>query len=92
MIGNEEIDMKKYVKPELFYEQFESSKHIADCAWELTSREPAECEEVAEPDTEKIPVPGNLFVSEENGCTVTSEEYQDYCYQGGAEGANVFKS
>lgn len=26
--------MKKYVKPELFYERYELSQHIADCAWE----------------------------------------------------------
>ena len=90
MIGNEEIDMKKYVKPELFYEQFELSKHIADCAWELTLDNENVCSAVS--DSAKIPVPGNLFVSEEKGCTVTSDVYQDYCYQGGAEGANVFKS
>ena len=90
MIGNEEIDMKKYVKPELFYEQFELSKHIADCAWELALGDEKVC--CATPDSAKIPVSENLFMSENNGCIVMSDEYQYYCYQGGAEGANVFKS
>ena len=27
--------MKNYVKPELFYERYELSQHIADCAWEV---------------------------------------------------------
>lgn len=35
--------MKKYVKPELFYERFELSQHIADCAWELTSGSKETC-------------------------------------------------
>ena len=27
--------MKKYVKPELFFERYELSQHIADCTWEM---------------------------------------------------------
>ena len=29
------IVMKKYVKPELFFERYELSQHIADCTWEM---------------------------------------------------------
>ena len=34
-IGNERryMIMKKYVKPEIYYENFELSQHIADCGW-----------------------------------------------------------
>ena len=42
--------MKKYVKPELFYERFELSQHIADCAWELTQADEKTCS--ADPDPE----------------------------------------
>ena len=36
--------MKKYVKPELFYEHFELSTHIANCMFEYTNgSEPTDC-------------------------------------------------
>lgn len=31
--------MKKYVKPELFYERYELTEQIAACAWDLNSVE-----------------------------------------------------
>ena len=86
--------MKKYVKPELFYERFELSQHIADCAWELTNSTKETC--FAVPDNDYIPIEGNLFASQNNGCTWIASEfggpYTEYCYQGSTEGANVFTS
>lgn len=90
--------MKKYVKPELFYEHYELSQHIADCAWEwvnLTNE--AIC--AAEPDEVKNPVwtPGfdkadYMLFSNNQVCTFLSDWYTDYCYQSGAAHANLFKS
>ena len=75
--------MKKYVKPELFYEQFEMAQHIANCGWELQYVANA-C--VAKPDVNEW---GDydqlLFASEGQGCTVTN--VQDYCYQNGSDNA-----
>ena len=72
--------MKKYVKPELFYEQFEMARHIANCGWELHVANAC----VAKPDVNEW---GDytqlLFASEGQGCTVTN--VQDYCYQNGSD-------
>lgn len=86
--------MKKYVKPELFYEEFELTQHIADCAWELTNSTKETC--FAVPDTDYLPVTDTLFAGQDRGCTWVAAEfggpYKYYCYQGGGEGANVFNS
>lgn len=78
--------MKKYVKPELFYEKFELSQHIAGtCAWVLNSAKgdcKASCEGMDD---------GTLF-SSEIGCYFDSEVVEDYCYTTGSEGMNVFAS
>lgn len=84
--------MKKYVKPELFYEQFELTQHIADCAWELTNATKDSCSAKADP----VLLPGvssNLFMDAVNGCDlIPGKNYQDYCYHDGAQGVNVFAS
>lgn len=86
--------MKKYVKPELIYEKYELTQHIADCAWELTNSTKETCSAQADPDY----LPGfsnatNLFMDDAHGCTlIPGENYHDYCYHGGAQGVNVFAS
>ena len=83
--------MKKYVKPELFYEHYELSQHIADCAWELTNSNEDTCSAQADPDY--LPGFSNLFMASGNGCYyIPGVNYQDYCYQDGAQGVNVFAS
>ena len=86
--------MKKYVKPELFYERYELSQHIADCAWELTSGSKETCSAQADPDL--LPIGSDrLFLSDGTGCTLIGGEggaYQNYCYQDGAQGVRVFAS
>lgn len=84
--------MKKYVKPELFYERFELSQHIADCAWELTNADELSC--TANPDPGKIPLPGGvtLFTSADICTDLNKSNYADYCYHGSVSAANSFKS
>ena len=83
--------MKKYVKPELFFEQFELSQHIADCAWELTTPTKDTCSATADPNM--LPGFSNLFMNENNGCElIPGISYGDYCYQDGSNGVNVFAS
>lgn len=83
---------KMYVKPMIYLEKFELSKHIADCAWELTSSDENTCAAKADPDFLPPEFP-NLFVSAKNSCGLRpGENYQDYCYHDGAQGANVFAS
>ncbi len=85
--------MKKYVKPELFYERFELTQHIADCAWELTSGSKDSCSAQADPDFLPTFSGVNLFTLSDLGCTlIPGQNYSDYCYHDGAQGVNVFKS
>lgn len=79
--------MKKYVKPELFYEHFELSQHIADCGWELKHANGA-CK--AEPDENHwgpgaLDSFGTLFTSALNCDNQTDGGYQDYCYENGSD-------
>lgn len=87
--------MKKYVKPELFYERYELSQHIADCGWELKDPEGnltwgqgGACK--AYPDSKKWGegYTETLF-TEGIGCTIDSRVSQDYCYQTGSGGMKV---
>lgn len=86
--------MKKYVKPELFFEQFELSQHIADCAWELKNPTKNTCSATADPNL----LPGfdgmNLFMDTSNGCVlIPGNNYVgDYCYQDSVGSTNVFAS
>lgn len=93
--------MKKYVKPELFYEHYELSQHIADCAWELTTSGMSSCSAQADP----VYLPGlsNLFLSAAVSCVYIPKinpdgsanqdgNYENYCYHDGTQGVNVFAS
>ena len=83
--------MKKYVKPELFYEHFELSQHIADCAWELQYADKYSC--VANGDPKYQPGYEELGLFTETArCSFDEKNYQDYCYEAGADGVNVFIS
>ena len=88
MIGNEEIDMKKYVKPELFYEQFELTQHIAACALDMTDKDPSTCH--AEPDPNYgLGMFGNVFLESVTTC---EGEPQKYCYEQFAADVSIFNS
>lgn len=76
--------MKKYVKPELFYEHYELSQHIADCAWEMTYATKEVC--VAKTDMAVWGCEDTLF-TEQPRCN--NKEWENYCYQPGA--ADDFK-
>lgn len=90
--------MKKYVKPELVYEKFELSQHIADCAWELTNFTKDTCSAEADPDYLKpyYDLGYKLFMSGPSCVLIPQSEpngnYSDYCYHDGAQGVNVFAS
>lgn len=80
--------MKNYVKPELFYERYELSQHIADCAWEYVNSTQG-CEIHA--DSDKIGLTGTLF-TEAQGCDLHENNYEDFCYQNGMDMNNTFVS
>lgn len=84
--------MKKYVKPELFYESFELSQHIANCQWELDHASKETCVATGEDGTG---YENNTLFMSYLACEWTADDgmYEDYCYHSGADGnLNVFAS
>lgn len=83
--------MKQYVKPELYYENFELSEHIATCAWDMAnSTDVKTCS--ATGDEAFGYLPGLIrFIDGNNLCT-TIMEGEDYCYTTGGAGNNIFNS
>lgn len=82
--------MKAYVKPELFYERYELSQHIANCEIEVKEHgDINSCYAVADPDLYLEAF--RYFINNENvTCEVTLE---DYCVTNGGENQlNVFIS
>ncbi len=84
--------MKAYIKPELFYERYEVSQHIADCAWEFQNQgDPSNC--VAVGDSNKLPGMPTLFQAEGRGCQlVDAVDHENYCYQNSADGVKLHTS
>lgn len=73
--------MKKYVKPELFYEHFELSQHIADCGWEMQYATKESCN--ATPDLDHwAGYEGDTVFTLEPSCTIT--DWEQYCYENGS--------
>ena len=84
--------MKKYVKPELFYERYELAQHIADCQWEIISMDEKTCRAYGEKGS--IYEYNSLFVTT-IACEFTTDNgvWEDYCYHAGPDGAlKVFAS
>lgn len=82
--------MKKYIKPEFFYERYELAQHIADCAWEIQLADDNQC--VAVPDEKDWAGMPTLFRNSPDVCGMTPDDLEEYCYHSGAQGVNVFAS
>ena len=86
--------MKKYVKPELFYEHFELSQQIAACQFDQTPNDADITPNLNNKDTCGFYGDagfGPMFIlqSGNDGCTTTAD---DYCYHGSTSGFNIFNS
>lgn len=82
--------MKKYVKPELFFEQFVLSQHIADCKLEyVDATNEMTCYAIPDYDNFDPSNPNKVFLSK-GICEYDPPE--GYCYTGSAEGINTFAS
>lgn len=84
--------MKKYVKPELIFEQYELNQHIADCAWEMNNLSKEVCDASFDEKMVNSGVFGKLFTETVGTCDLTSNTYQDYCETNGPDGINTWKS
>lgn len=67
--------MKEYVKPELYYESFELSQHIAGCYLELKNLDVNNC--AASGTVGKYTLDSWFVPNVTSGCTV---EPEGYCY------------
>lgn len=79
--------MKKYVKPELFYERFELSQHIADCQWQYIQAQNS-CPAQGDADDGL----GSYRMFTNNDCNVTPDVFGDFCYTNGAGGSKLANS
>ena len=87
--------MKKCVKPEAYYENFQLNQSIAACGWDMNSQTKETCQALSDPEIVGGSTAGDmgiLFVSENQGCVVT--DWEAYCYQpgSGSESMKVFMS
>lgn len=64
--------MKAYVKPELFYERYELSQHIANCDVELKIGDVKSCHGIAD---EGLGFDGLQLFTAESVCTTLYEAY-----------------
>lgn len=82
--------MKKYVKPDLYYEDFQLSVHIAACAWDMSnSSSPEVCSAISDADN-TLGYPADVVVFTNKSLCAAEPEY--YCYTNGTEGFNIFNS
>lgn len=82
--------MKKYVKPDLYYENFELSTHVAACAWDMGNLQSKDtCS--AQADNEYLGF-GDVSLFNNEKCDIGDADYEDYCWTNGSVGANVFNS
>lgn len=75
--------MKEYVKPELYYESFELSQHIAGCSLTLETGDPSTCDATGYIGGDYLDGNGEnrgWFISQDI-CSVTVE---GYCYTNGS--------
>lgn len=78
--------MKKYVKPELFFESYELSQNIAACGWDMkNSSDPRSCYAVGDSDYGNSP-DWKVFVDSNDQCAVT---WEGYCYENSADNITI---
>lgn len=76
--------MKRYVKPELFFEQYELSQHVANCAFEPVGNG-------SYIGDEELGLDVYIIINESTeACVVKDSEI--YCYTNGRDGMNIFNS
>ena len=80
--------MKKYVKPELFYERYELTEQVAACSWDAYNQ--MDENNCAFEGDKSTGLEGLFaFADSTKGCDFVPEQY---CYQPGADGYNSFNS
>lgn len=72
--------MKAYKKPEVYFEHFELSEHIAACDIKLTTADAKSCKGTMTEGDPDMPAGSVVFAT--GFCGIP---YDDFCYQNGGE-------
>ena len=76
--------MKKYVKPELFFESYELSQNIAACGWDMKNQnQPGDCKALGDAEYGN---PDILVFTEAAKCDNILERY---CYENSAANETI---
>lgn len=67
------IAMKKYVKPELFFERYELNQHIAACTWDLNLVSEGACGFKADPTQDPNLSPEWVLMTNVQNCNFEGE-------------------
>ncbi|MBQ7889423.1 MAG: hypothetical protein IJ356_06660 [Erysipelotrichaceae bacterium] len=81
--------MKKYIKPELYFESFTLSQNIAACTFDLMLNDKSAC--VAEGDA-GFGLGGLRMFVETSVCGTDTVTPEDYCYTTGSDLMRVLQS
>lgn len=82
---------KSYVKPELFYESFVLSQHIAACGIDVNQGNTNECTPTLDPDFWFDN--STVFNNSRNDCSMDISAIEVYCYTAGtSEAGRLFNS
>lgn len=80
--------MKKYVKPELFFERYELSQHVAACDWDLKTVTDTLCGFSPDPNTNTGYPLDAVLLADADVCNFDGP----YCYMSAEGGLNTFNS
>ena len=83
--------MKKYVKPELFFESFELNQQIAVCDYDLVENTFNE-DSYTNCTYAREDIPGLTIFMTENVCNPVTTSIEEYCYQNTSGGYGIFNS
>lgn len=80
--------MKKYVKPDLYFESFQLDQHIAACGFDMVDlKDPKEC--ISHGDTDGVyPDYGDIKLFANTNCDI---EPENYCYITGVSNEEISK-
>lgn len=83
--------MKPYVKPELFYENFELSQHIAACGIDVNFADTEKC--IPSLDSDFWGMSDTVFSDGRTNCSIDISVIEAYCYTSGTtEAGKLFNS
>ncbi len=83
---------KKYIKPAILFESYELNTSIATCYWDLNVNNTSKDTCAASTDDVGVNTGVLLFNNGNGNCTVSPDKYDDFCYEHGGNGSNLFNS